>query len=277
MWCSRPPQARPRSRQRTRWLADAEADHGGADTPAESSWRTEPGAGAAVAKGVDARRTASRAVAPNAAKTVFGRVAAGHAPQTELAESEAVSADRTRPPPTAGHRACTSSQHRRPARLPRGSLEPRRQLPNALHELIAARGPRSRRRASPRARRASPASRRSCAARTSGRRSARRCAGAEPALGHLLGRGVQGDAGLIARRRARQVRRDVGRRVGASGSSRGAKRVPAGDRRSRRSRRKVRQSSRSQSHATRYQRRPRLTRLCGSTQRAALGRRRAPR
>jgi hypothetical protein len=58
---------------RTRWLAKAEADHGGHDTAAESSAR-EPGAGAAAAKAVTpADRDAT--AEPGRAKTLPGRVA----------------------------------------------------------------------------------------------------------------------------------------------------------------------------------------------------------
>jgi hypothetical protein len=81
---------------RTRWLANAEADHGGHDTAAEGGAR-EPGAGAAAAKAVT---LADRDVDERARSGEDGVRAggAGHAPQTELAESEAVSGDRTRPP-----------------------------------------------------------------------------------------------------------------------------------------------------------------------------------
>ena len=61
------------SRERTRWLATAEADHGRADASAENGTR-EPGAGAAVAK-ESRSRTATDATAPGRARTVFGRVA----------------------------------------------------------------------------------------------------------------------------------------------------------------------------------------------------------
>jgi hypothetical protein len=82
---------------RTRWRAKAEAQHGGNDAAAESG-ACEPGAGAAAAKAV---APADRDVDDGARPSKDGDRAggAGHAPQTELAESEAVSGDRTRPPP----------------------------------------------------------------------------------------------------------------------------------------------------------------------------------
>jgi pimeloyl-ACP methyl ester carboxylesterase len=91
------PGARSGNLMRTRWLANAEADHGGHDTAAEGGAR-EPGAGAAAAKPVT---LADRDVDERARSGEDGVRAggAGHAPQTELAESEAVSGDRTRPPP----------------------------------------------------------------------------------------------------------------------------------------------------------------------------------
>jgi hypothetical protein len=81
---------------RTRWLAEAEAEHGGHDAAAESGAR-EPGAGAAAAKAVAlADRDGSDGARPGKDGVRAG--GAGHAPQTEPAESEAVSGDRTRPP-----------------------------------------------------------------------------------------------------------------------------------------------------------------------------------
>ena len=81
---------------RTRWLAKAEADHGGHDAAAESDAR-EPGAGAAAARAVTpADRNVDEPAWPG--KDCVRAGGAGHAPQTEPAESEAVSGDRTRPP-----------------------------------------------------------------------------------------------------------------------------------------------------------------------------------
>jgi hypothetical protein len=93
----------PGDPRRTRWLAKAEVDHGGHDAAAESGAR-EPGAGAAVAKAVaPADRDANDGARPGKDGPRAG--GAGHAPQTELAESEAVSGDRTRPPQTKGPKA----------------------------------------------------------------------------------------------------------------------------------------------------------------------------
>ena len=86
--------------QRTRWLADAEADHGRADTSAEST-----GARArrrsCGREGVDAGGP-RRGQGARPSKNCVRAGGAGHGPQTEPAESEAVSADRTRPPPAKG-------------------------------------------------------------------------------------------------------------------------------------------------------------------------------
>ena len=87
-------------RERTRWLADAEADHSGGVTRAESGAQG-PGAGAVAAKAVTlADRDVDDGARPGKDDALAG--GAGHAPQTELAESEAVSGDRTRPPPAKG-------------------------------------------------------------------------------------------------------------------------------------------------------------------------------
>ena len=87
-------------RERTRWLADAEADHSGGVTRAESGAHG-PGAGPVASKAVTlADRAAGSGARPGKDGVRAG--GAGHAPQTELAESEAVSGDRTRPPPTKG-------------------------------------------------------------------------------------------------------------------------------------------------------------------------------
>ena len=86
--------------KRTRWLANAEADHSGGVTAAEGGAHG-PGAGAAVAKAVAfADGTADGGARPG--KNCVRAGGAGHAPQTELAESEAVSGDRTRPPQVHG-------------------------------------------------------------------------------------------------------------------------------------------------------------------------------
>ena len=89
----------PRNRWRTRWLAEAEVDHGGHDTS-----RGERGARARRRsfgrEGSRRARIATQTNEPGRAKTVFGRVARGHGGQTKTAESEAVSGDRTRPPQT---------------------------------------------------------------------------------------------------------------------------------------------------------------------------------
>ena len=89
-------------RERTRWLAEAEADHSGGVTRAEGGAHG-PGAGAVAAKAV---ALADRDVDGEARRGKDGVRAggAGHAPQTELAESEAVSGDRTRPPPATARR-----------------------------------------------------------------------------------------------------------------------------------------------------------------------------
>jgi hypothetical protein len=81
-------------RERTRWLADAEAEHSGGVTRAEGG-AYRPGAGAVAAKAVTlADRDAGDGARPGRDGVRAG--GAGHAPQTELAESEAVSGDRTR-------------------------------------------------------------------------------------------------------------------------------------------------------------------------------------
>ena len=92
-------------RERTRWLADAEADHSGGVTPAESGAQ-EPGAGAVVAKAVTlADRDVDGGARPG--KNGVRAGGAGHAPQTELAESEVVSGGRTaRHLPTARAASC---------------------------------------------------------------------------------------------------------------------------------------------------------------------------
>src|SRR3954470_23406028 len=110
------PLAVPRRRQRTRWLANAEADHGGAILRRRAE-APEPSAGAAAAKAVDARGP-RRHDGARPGKDDARAGGAGHAPQTEPAESEAVSGDRTRPPPPT---ALEASARRRPV-SPRGSV-----------------------------------------------------------------------------------------------------------------------------------------------------------
>jgi hypothetical protein len=87
-------------RERTRWPADAEADHSGGVTRAEGGAHG-PGAGAAVAKAV-ALADRDTGDGARSGKDDARAGGAGHAPQTEPAESEAVSGDRTRPPPAKG-------------------------------------------------------------------------------------------------------------------------------------------------------------------------------
>jgi hypothetical protein len=94
-------------RERTRWLADAEADHSGGVTRAEGG-AYGPGAGAVAAKAVTlADRDVDGGARPGKDGVRAG--GAGHAPQTELAESEAVSGDRTRPPPAKGPTAAPTT------------------------------------------------------------------------------------------------------------------------------------------------------------------------
>ena len=95
---------RPSEQQgRTRWLANAEADHGGAilrrRAVAHRARRRSCGH-------EGSRRSADRDAGEGARPGKDGPRAgvAGHAPQTELAESEAVSDDRTRPPPAHSRR-----------------------------------------------------------------------------------------------------------------------------------------------------------------------------
>src|SRR6478672_11884753 len=96
---------------RNRWLAKGEADHGAHDAAAESDPR-EPGAGAAAARAVTpADRNVDEPAWPG--KDCVRAGGAGHAPQTEPAESEAVSGDRTRPPMAHGPRPY---RHRRSSR-----------------------------------------------------------------------------------------------------------------------------------------------------------------
>src|SRR3954468_1121494 len=85
---------------RTRWLANAEADHGGA-IRGRRAWAYRRATGAAAAKAVDAHGSQhSDGTRPGKDDPRAG--GAGHAPQTEPAESEAVSGDRTRPPQAKG-------------------------------------------------------------------------------------------------------------------------------------------------------------------------------
>src|SRR4051812_22581868 len=107
------PLAVPRSHQRTRWLANAEADHGGAILRRRAE-APEPSAGAAAAKAVDARGP-RRHDGAQPGKDDARAGGAGHAPQTEPAESEAVSGDRTRPPQANGLRNARAPKARQPA------------------------------------------------------------------------------------------------------------------------------------------------------------------
>ena len=105
-------------RERTRWLADVEADHGGGVTRVGSGAH-EPGAGAAAAKAVTpADRDMDERARPGEDGVRAG--GAGRTHQTELAESEAVSGDRTRPPRTArprdGHAVAVGRRRARPTR-----------------------------------------------------------------------------------------------------------------------------------------------------------------
>src|SRR3954447_14277608 len=94
-----------RTHGRTRWLANAEADHGGA-IRGRRAWAYRRTTGAAAAKAVDAHGSQhSDGTRPGKDDPRAG--GAGHAPQTEPAESEAVSGDRTRPPQAKGPRAST--------------------------------------------------------------------------------------------------------------------------------------------------------------------------
>src|SRR3954470_3785813 len=102
------PLAVPRRRQRTRWLANAEADHGRAILRRRAE-APEPSAGAAAAKAVDAHGP-RRHQGARPGKDDARAGGAGPAPQTEPAESEAVSGDRTRPPPTNGPSASRGEQ-----------------------------------------------------------------------------------------------------------------------------------------------------------------------
>ena len=176
-----------------------------------------------------------------------------------------MSSDRTRPPqlPSIGP-SCGTLPTRCPS--PAAAAPPARARARRAR---AARGPRSRRRAC--ATRTASQSSESSLVRYSHVRSSIGSTVApaiERALGHVLAGRVQGDARLVARRarprgwprrtRPASPPGSVARRrsacppaTGARGGRRGRSASPA----------------RSQSHATRYQRRPRLTRLCGSTQR----------
>src|SRR3954470_614417 len=95
---------------RTRWLANAEADHGGA-IRGRRAWAYRRATGAAAAKAVDAHGSQhSDGTRPGKDDPRAG--GAGHAPQTEPAESEAVSGDRTRPPQANGPRNVSAPRGR---------------------------------------------------------------------------------------------------------------------------------------------------------------------
>jgi hypothetical protein len=82
---------------RTRWLAKAEAEHGGNDAAAESG-ACEPGAGAAPRR-QSRLRTATWTTEPGRARTVIGRVARDTALRRSLRSLRPSPGDRTRPPP----------------------------------------------------------------------------------------------------------------------------------------------------------------------------------